>query len=114
MRVSPGFTVLDEQLTLNGAGFNGIGALDNLEGSNTWAGSVILSGTSGQLGSGSTVSIGAETVTQGTTAGVATNLIISGVVSNDPNGAFTSYNLTKVGFGRLVLNNIATTSKVER
>src|SRR5262249_29839830 len=36
------FTVLNELLTLNGPGFNGMGALDNVRGDNEWAGNVIL------------------------------------------------------------------------
>src|SRR5262249_31671313 len=37
-----GFIVANEQLTLNGPGFNGLGALDSLNGDNTWTGDVTL------------------------------------------------------------------------
>jgi autotransporter-associated beta strand protein len=97
-----GFTVLNEQLTLNGNGVldsnnNPIGALDNLNGDNTWASSVLLGSPAPN---GASVSIGVEE--QGTTL---TNLTISGVISDpnsDPNNPFS---LTKLGPGRLILNN---------
>ena len=73
-----GFQVFNELLVLNGPGFNGLGALNNLNGDNIWGGSV-------QLGSSSpnntAVSIGAN----GPTAqGPNTDLNIEGLVS-DPN-----------------------------
>src|SRR5262249_8762216 len=85
-----GFTVLDEVLTLNGAYKDGTGALLNVQGNNTWAGSVLLGSPSPNTAA---VSIG---VTAGTT------LTISGVI-NDPNAPGNP--LTKVGAGEMVLNN---------
>ncbi len=93
-----GFIVMDEQLTLNGPGAGGIGAIDSLNGQNEWAGNIIL----GSLApNGSNVQMGSEVTNQ-----VTSNLIVSGVISN-PNGAF---NLTKVGPGRVTFNNANTYS----
>jgi autotransporter-associated beta strand protein len=98
-----GFTVLDEQLTLNGPGANGVsstqylvgtnlGALAGGQGSNQWAGNVVLGSPTPN---GSNVSIG---VSAGNT------LTVSGVISDvaAPSGPF---NLTKVDAGRLIFNN---------
>jgi autotransporter-associated beta strand protein len=99
-----GFTVVNELLTLNGPGFTPsgglpIGALDNLNGNNTWTANVLL----GSLApNGSDVSIGVED--QGSSTPTATNLTLSGVVQ-DPNGIF---NLNKIGPGRLIFTNANT------
>jgi autotransporter-associated beta strand protein len=92
-----GFTVQNELLTLNGPGatVNGtaIGALDNLNGNNSWEANVTLGSPSPN---GSDVSIGSEV--QGTTV---TNLTIDGVVGNASDGGV--YKLNKVGPGRVIL-----------
>lgn len=90
-----GFTVVNEQLTLNGAGIGSLtnpGSLTNTNGNNTWAGPVILGSGSGE---GSNVTVGAT---------VGTNLTISGVVSS-PNGTFQFIKQDK---GRVILNNANT------
>jgi autotransporter-associated beta strand protein len=90
-----GFTVLDEVLTLNGAGNDspGVpGALTDTKGNNTWAGSVLL---------GSPAPNGSD-VTVGAADGI--DLTISGVVSS-PNGG---YSLIKQDLGRVILNNANT------
>ena len=84
-----GFTIVNEQLILNGTGASGLGALADVQGNDTWAGNVLLGGV-GALGSSPNIGVVANTT-----------LTISGVVSS-PNGAFT---LTKVDAGELVLNN---------
>jgi autotransporter-associated beta strand protein len=94
-----GFVVKPYPLTLNGAGFNGIGALDSLNGNNTWSGNVTLGSPSPN---GSNVSIGVES--QGVPA-VPTNLLISGVIGDPPPAAGGPFNLTKVGTGRLIFTN---------
>jgi uncharacterized delta-60 repeat protein len=43
-------TVNGETLTLNGQGVNGMGALDNLSGANTWAGAPMILNTSSAIG----------------------------------------------------------------
>src|SRR5205814_1789102 len=65
-----GFTVLKERLTLNGPGFNGLGALYNATGNNDWASGVTL-GSLNPLGSDVSIGVAAST-----------NLIVSGVVSD--------------------------------
>ncbi len=90
-----GFTVVNEFLTLNGAGPAGLanpGSLTDTKGDNTWAGPVVLGSPSPN---GSDVTVGAA---------AGTNLTISGVVSS-PNG---SYQLVKRDAGRLILNNANT------
>jgi autotransporter-associated beta strand protein len=85
------FTVLDEVLTLNGAGQAGLanrGSFTNLGGDNTWAGLVILGSPSPN----------GVNVTMGTGTGTLT---VSGVVSS-PNGPFS---LTKLDTGTLIFNN---------
>lgn len=69
-----------EGLTLNGAGFGGQGALRNLNGDNTWTGTITLA---------SAASIGAEAGTSLNVSGV-----ITGAAAND---------LTKTGAGTLIL-----------
>jgi autotransporter-associated beta strand protein len=54
-------TVSGETLTLNGAGVNGVGALDNISGFNTWAAAPIVLNTNSAIG----VDAGALTVTGG-------------------------------------------------
>jgi autotransporter-associated beta strand protein len=76
---------INENLTLNGAGVASDGALLNANGSNTWAGNVLLDSNS---------SIGAS---------VGTTLNISGQISDTGAG----HNLTKEGAGRVVLSNTA-------
>ncbi len=73
-----GFVVQNEQITLNGPGFGGIGALDNAQANNTWTGDVILGSPPPD---GSNVSIGAESYN-----GQPTNLEI-GMVPGDPGTA---------------------------
>jgi autotransporter-associated beta strand protein len=87
-----GFTVLNELLTINGGGFNGQGALDNLQGNNTWTGNVTL-------GSFNAFSQSATIRTDG--PGPGFTLTVSGVVQ-DPNQADT---LVKTGLGTLILTN---------
>lgn len=102
----PGFTVVDERLTLNGPGFGGQGALHNLAGNNSW-------GTKTTLPDGvTTTSTGAVTLGSPPPFGVnvqigvaaTTNLTINGVV-DDVNGIFT---LTKLLPGRLTFTNANT------
>jgi autotransporter-associated beta strand protein len=87
-----GFTVLDEVLILYGNYTDGSGALLNVQGNNTWAGSVILG----------TPSLHTPPVSIGVAAN--TTLTISGVVSDLVPGN----PLIKVGSGELVLNNANT------
>jgi large repetitive protein len=89
-----GFTVANELLVLNGAGFGGIGALDNVNGDNLWTANVTL-GSPAPVGKD--VSIGAEV--QGTTV---TSVNILGVVGDPVSGPL---NLTKVGPGRVIFSN---------
>jgi autotransporter-associated beta strand protein len=98
-----GLTVANELLTLNGPGFNNQGALENVQGNNTWTGNVTL----GSATNGSNVQIGVDTVGSGTHV-TATNLLLSGVVQ-DPSdvvaGTYGPFTLTKISGGRLVLTN---------
>jgi autotransporter-associated beta strand protein len=91
-----GFTIKDEFLTLNGPGYNGAGALVNVNGINHWAGSIVL-GSAGT--NGTDVTIG---VTAATTTNPNTDLYLDGVIS-DPDRAGT--NLSKISGGRLILTN---------
>ncbi len=97
-----GFTIANEQLTLNGPGFdptltgNGtanLGAFDNAGANNTWTGNVTL-GSPAPFGSD--VSIGSESLPNNN----PTNLTITGVIGDvaAPDGPF---NLTKVGTGEV-------------
>lgn len=89
--VSP-LTILDEQLTLNGPGVSSQGALNNVAGNNVWAASIILGGPAPN---GSAANLG---VASGTT------LLVSGVIST-PN---SPHNVSKVGGGKLILDNANT------
>jgi autotransporter-associated beta strand protein len=95
-----GFTVLDEQLTLNGRGFDLRGALTSAQGANTWAGPVILGSTPAPSAVIPPVYIGART-----TINFTTSLTISGVIS-DPNDPGLS--LFKVDTGEVIFNNANT------
>ncbi len=87
-----GFQVFNQLLTLNGPGFNNMGALHNLAGNNIWSGDITLGSPAPASGS---INIGAA---------ANTNLTLSGVLAN-PN---RSAPLVKVGSGRLILNNANT------
>lgn len=90
-------TITDEALTLNGAGVDGIGALHNLAGNNTWAGSV-LNVTPITLATSSSIGVAAGSLT----------------VSTGINGP-TSSTLTKTGPGTLLfptVNNYGGTTQV--
>jgi autotransporter-associated beta strand protein len=88
-----GITVVNEFLTLNGAGSAAVpGSFTNTAGNNTWAGPVTLGSAAPN---GSDVTIGAVE---------KTNLTVSGVVSS-PNGKF---NLVKTDLGRVIFNNANT------
>jgi autotransporter-associated beta strand protein len=91
-----GFQVLDEQLALNGVGSAGLGALNNLNGNNNWAGSVILGSVDPNgFGSLSSPNIGVSGTSQ---------LTLSGIVSS-PNGGPLGFGFTKILPGKLILNN---------
>src|SRR5262249_12794055 len=92
-----GFTVLDELLTLNGPGFNGLGALNNLLGNNHWAGHGIL----GSAAPGTDVQIGVAANTA-TPPNRNTDLFIDSQI-NDPSRPGTM--MTKILPGRLILTN---------
>jgi autotransporter-associated beta strand protein len=74
--------VADEGLTINGPGFNGLGALENVAGSNTWSRTINL---------GSNSAIGVD--------GAADILTINAAIV-DPGGA-AAFGVTKVGPGTL-------------
>jgi fibronectin-binding autotransporter adhesin len=93
-----GFQVFNDLITLNGSGFNGLGALSNAAGNNGWDGNVILG--SGPPNSGA-ASIGAAAGSQ---------LTVSGVVQDGTQRG----SLTKLLPGRVILddNNTYTGSTV--
>jgi autotransporter-associated beta strand protein len=95
----PGLTIVNKLLILNGGGFNGLGALDNLQGNNTWTGNVIL-GSPAPIGSAVTIRTENNPVTSQLPPYYT--LTISGVVE-DPLLAATS--LTKTGLGTLDFTN---------
>jgi autotransporter-associated beta strand protein len=93
-----GFQVFNDQVTLNGAGFGGLGALYNLNGANGWDGNVVLGTTPGP---GNAIDIGAATPL----AGANTDLTISGQISDSNPVPATPPNLHKVQGGRLILSD---------
>lgn len=95
-----GFTVLNEILTLNGAGAGGIGALNNLSGNNVWAYNIVL-GSPNPNNGGITIPIAVQAGSQ---------LLVSGKVidSQDlsPPPANTAIlPLNKIGTGTLIFDN---------
>ena len=92
-----GFQVFNDLLTLNGPGFNNVGALHNLSGSNIWNGGLTLGSP---LPNTSDITIGVEANTQ---------LTVSGVVGDDPNrtGPDTPA-LHKTLPGKLIFDNANT------
>jgi autotransporter-associated beta strand protein len=86
-----GFTVANEKLILNGDGKNGNGALNNISGNNTWAGTV-------ELGTGSS---GVTIDTQDGGADPLATLTITGLITDN----FNKISLTKIGTGTLILPN---------
>src|SRR5205823_2133863 len=83
-------TISNETLTLNGTGVANTGALRNLTGNNTWAGSVTLQTDS---------SIGVDGGTQ---------LTVNGTVQDPTPAVNPAPGLTKVGAGTLVFPNANT------
>jgi autotransporter-associated beta strand protein len=96
-----GITVASHLLNLNGDGKGGIGALDNLNGFNTWTGNVLLGTPTppGQEPNVSDVAVGNDTLDP------AYTLTISGVISQ---AAGNTYTFTKVGPGIVVLTSANT------
>ena len=92
-----GFQVFNDLLTLNGPGFNNVGALHNLSGSNIWNGGLTLGSP---LPNTSDITIGVE---------ANTPLTVSGVVGDDPNrtGPDTPA-LHKTLPGKLIFDNANT------
>ncbi len=106
LQVQGGITVVGKSVTLNGTGFGnsgalGQGALVNQANTNTWTGSITLTGTVG-LTTGTIPLLSAANT--GTLIGAAngTTLNVTGVVSGT--------DLTKVGAGAVTLVNINTYS----
>jgi autotransporter-associated beta strand protein len=95
-----GITVTGEGLTLNGTGVSSDGALRNITGSNTWAGTVTL-GSATRINSDA----GALTIS-GAIGGAAQNLTIGGAGSTTISGVIgtTTGSLTKDGAGTLILS----------
>ena len=83
-----GFTILDEQLTLNDAGSNGLGCLSNVQGNNDWAGPITLGSPAPNY------------FVPGIGAAAGTQLTIDGVISGT--------NLNKFDAGRVILTNLNT------
>lgn len=105
-----GFTILDEFLTLNGAGQAGLlnrGSLTNTNADNTWAGPVTL-GSPTPNGVAVTIGTGAGTLT---ISGVIStpNGIGNNAALNPPNSNGAS-SLTKIDLGTLIFNNANTYS----
>jgi autotransporter-associated beta strand protein len=99
-----GFQVRDENLTLNGPGFGGVGgngALTNIQGDNNWAGPVTLGSPAPNSVA---VSIGVAAPPAGSGA-TSSTLTISGIISDGPAGPV---GLTKVDVGELIFNNANT------
>jgi autotransporter-associated beta strand protein len=92
-----GITVVNKLLILAaGAGFNGYGSVDNLQGFNTWTGNVILGNSPGGPGTDDIRADGADP---------HYTFTLTGVVS-DPNATPPGYHqLNKTGAGVLVLTN---------
>ena len=99
-----GFQVYNDLLTLNGYGFNFIGALHNLGGTNGWDGNVVL-GSATSTQANVYIGVAAPVAATKTTPATTGQLTIGGVVSD-----YAPLNpaLDKVGGGRLVLNNVNT------
>jgi autotransporter-associated beta strand protein len=91
-------TVTDEQLVLSGTGITDTGALENLSGSNTWAGDVVLALVTSLPAPPPATPPSKATIS---VVNAADTLTISGVVSEaDP-----AMGLDKIGLGRLTLSN---------
>jgi fibronectin-binding autotransporter adhesin len=93
--------VVGEPLSITGTGYNGVGALQNLSGNNTWTGPITLAGAAQINSDGGLLTLGGNIVngTNLLTVGGAGNTLITGVIS--PSG--TSGGLTKTGTGILTL-----------
>ena len=103
-----GFVVRNVQLTLNGLGFGGLGALDNFTGNNSWTGSVFI-GSLIPNGIAPAIDVSATVNAAGVTT--FSNLLLSGVVQDQApsvNTANPPFNWGKSGLGRLVLSNANT------
>ena len=90
LQVQGGITVSNEPLTITGAGFGGIGALDSPSGANLYDGPITMAGSA---------SIGADT---DSTPAVSTLTIDQVISESSPKSA-----LTKVGTGTVLLDGAA-------
>ncbi len=107
LQIEGGITVTGEQLTLNGTGLAGTGALRNVSGNNTWTGVVRLASASqiesdsGVLTISGTVR-SSNTTTRALTVGGAGDVAISGVINT------TIASVTKTDAGTLTLSGANT------
>ncbi len=96
-------TITNETLSLSGSGISNHGALENVTGSNTWSGQVVLTSNPAfapPTTPSGTVFIGVDTFGDALTVGGP-----NGTISELANSGVTSFGLTKVGLGKLVLAN---------
>jgi autotransporter-associated beta strand protein len=110
LQLTGGITVFNEQLTLNGPGTDTggglrIGAINNLSGTNEWAGGAAANVILGsQAPNGTYVQMGAEAgSTLLISSKVAQSAGISTISFNDPSP--TSYSLLKIRPGQVVFSN---------
>ncbi len=90
LQVQGGITLSNEPLTITGAGFGGIGALDSPSGTNTWDSPITLAGAA---------SIGADTDSTPAVSMLTIDQVIGQSVTKSP--------LTKVGTGIVLLSGTA-------
>ncbi len=107
LQLQGGINVTGETLTLSGTGVGNLGALRNVSGNNTWAGSVGLAANSQIQSDAGVLTIGGAVLRSGgtnralTVAG-AGDVTISGVINN------TISSVTKTGTGTLLLSGVNT------
>jgi autotransporter-associated beta strand protein len=103
LQVQGGITVSNEDLTLNGPGFNGLGALDSAANSNTWARLITL-GSDASIGADGTsvLTINKPITDNGNRFGVTKDGTGTVVYTGANNNLYTG--LTQVNDGLLQLN----------
>ncbi len=114
LQLQNGISVVSEALTLNGSGYNDLGALNNVSGNNSWSGAITLgsgatigqdvaiSSTGGTMTLSGTITGTKSSGTQTFTVGGAGNTAISGPISNGSSGGALA--LQKTGSGTLSLS----------
>lgn len=106
-------TITSERLALNTAGFGGAGALRNMSGNNTWAGTIFVDGSSRINSDANLLTLSGSVNGSSTGGNISTTLTIGGSGNTTLSGSLQNYvsgnttntiSLNKDGTGKLIVS----------